>query len=293
MKTEVKKIDSTKREINIEVSGDIVKNKFEEAFKKINNEAKVSGFRTGHVPRDILEKNFSSAANEFVLKELIPEIYSKAIEKESLDVIDMPDITDVKLDRNTLSFKAGVEISPEINVKDYKGIKIGYKKIEVTLDDIKRFVDSLKESRKIDTVDDSFARSLGYPGLTQLEKFVETQLYIQKQNQEHKRIENEMIENLIKDLDFKIPQSMVNRQLQEMVRQAKLDMALKGMPREQIDEREKNITEELAPEAKKQVKIYLVLSEIARKENIPLDDHMPQRVLEFLLKEAGWSELSS
>lgn len=290
MKTEVKKIDSTKREINIEVNGDIVKNKFEEAFKKFNQEAKVSGFRPGHVPRDILEKNFSSAANEFVLKELIPEIYSKAIEKESLDVIDMPDITDVKLDRNTLSFKAGVEISPEISVKDYKGVKINYKKIEVTLDDIKRFVDSLKESRKLDTVDDSFARSLGYPGLAQLEKFVETQLYIQKQNQEHKKIENEVIEGLIRDLDFKIPQSMVNRQLQEMVRQAKLDMALKGMPREQIDEREKNITEELAPEAKKQVKIYLVLSEIARKENIPLDDHMPQRVLEFLLRQADWKE---
>ncbi len=292
MKTEVKKIDSTKREINIEVNGDIVKNKFEEAFKKFNQEAKVSGFRPGHVPRDILEKNFSSAANEFVLKELIPEIYSRAIEKESLDVIDMPDITDVKLDRNTLSFKAGVEISPEINIKDYKGIKIGYKKIEVALDEIKRFVDSLKESRKLDTVDDGFARSLGYPGLSALEKFVETQVYIQKQSQEHKRIENEVIENLTNGLDFKIPQSMVNRQLQEMVRQAKLDMALKGIPREQIDGREKTITEELAPEAKKQVKIYLVLSEIARKENIPLDDHMPQRVLEFLLKEADWKELS-
>jgi FKBP-type peptidyl-prolyl cis-trans isomerase (trigger factor) len=290
MKTEVKKVDSTKREINIEVSGDIVKNKFEEAFQKINQEAKVSGFRPGHVPRDILEKNFSSAANEFVLKELIPEVYSKAVEKESLDVIDMPDIADVKLDRNMLSFKASVEVSPEINIKNYKGIKIGYKKIEVTLDDIKRFVDSLKESRKVDTVDDGFARSLGYPSLPALEKYVETQVYIQKQNQEHKRIENEIVDNLTKELDFKIPQSMVNRQLQEMLRQSKLDMALKGMPREQIDEREKAITEELAPEAKKQVKIYLVLSEIARKENISLDEHMPQRVLEFLLREADWKE---
>ncbi|MFA5156896.1 MAG: trigger factor [Candidatus Omnitrophota bacterium] len=290
MKTEVKKIDSTKREINIEVSGEIVKNKFEEAFKKLNQEAKVSGFRPGHVPRDILEKNFSSAANEFVLKELIPEVYGKALEKESLDVIDMPDISDVKLDRNTLSFKASVEVSPEIDIKNYKGIKVGYKKVEVTLDDIKRFVDSLKESRHIDTVDDAFARSLGYPSLSQLEKFVETQLYIQKQNQEHKRIENDLIENLTKGLDFKIPQSMVSRQLQEMSRQAKLDMAIKGMPREEIDKREKQISDELAPEAKKQVKIYLVLSEIARKENIPLDDHMPQRVLEFLLKEADWKE---
>jgi len=290
MKTEVKKIDSTKREISIEVNGEIVKNKFEEAFKKLNQEAKVSGFRPGHVPRDILEKNFSSAASEFVLKELIPEVYGKAVEKEALDVVGMPEIDDVKLDRSRLSFKASVEVSPEIEIKNYKGIKVNYKKVEVTLDDIKRFIDSLKESRHVDEVDDAFARSLGYPGLAQLEKFVETQLYIQKQNQEHKRIENELIEGLIKDIDFKIPQSMVSRQLQEMARQAKLDMAIKGMPREEIDKRDKQISDELAPEAKKQVRIYLILSEIARKENIPLDDHMPQKVLEFLLKEADWKE---
>ena len=60
MKTEVKKIDSTKREVSIEVSGEIVKNKFEDAFKKLGKEAKVPGFRVGNVPRDILEKNFSS-----------------------------------------------------------------------------------------------------------------------------------------------------------------------------------------------------------------------------------------
>jgi FKBP-type peptidyl-prolyl cis-trans isomerase (trigger factor) len=35
MKTEVKKVDSITREISIEVSGEAVKNKFEDAFKKI------------------------------------------------------------------------------------------------------------------------------------------------------------------------------------------------------------------------------------------------------------------
>ena len=47
MKTEVKKIDATKREVSIAVEGDIVKNKFEDVFKKIGLEAKVPGFRPG------------------------------------------------------------------------------------------------------------------------------------------------------------------------------------------------------------------------------------------------------
>ncbi|MBN2831220.1 MAG: trigger factor family protein, partial [Candidatus Omnitrophica bacterium] len=73
MKIEVKKTDSNIREINVEVTGDIVKNKFEDVFKHISLEAKVPGFRPGHAPRDILEKQFGASAHEQVLKELIPD----------------------------------------------------------------------------------------------------------------------------------------------------------------------------------------------------------------------------
>jgi len=289
MKSEVKKLDSTTREITIEVTGDIVKNKFEDVFKKISSEAKVPGFRPGHIPQDILEKNFSGHAHEAVLRELIPELYNKAIEKEALDVIDMPNISDVKLERNTLSFKASVEVTPEINLKNYKNIKINYKKPEVTLDDVKRFVDSLKEARKIDEVNDSFAKSLGYPTLSDLEKSLEMQLLNQKQTQERQKIENHLIETILKDLDFKVPQVMVNRQVEDMLRQTKLDMALKGMPRDKIDEQDKTLRENLQKDAQSQVKTYLVLAEIARRENIPVDEFMPRKVIELLLKEADWS----
>jgi len=205
VKAEVKKLDSTKREISIEVSGDIVKNKFDDVFKRISKEAKVPGFRVGNAPRDILEKQYSAFAHEQVLKELIPDIYNQAIEREGLDVVELPNISDVKLDRNILSFKAQVEIRPESGVKNYKGIKINYKKLSVSSDEIKRNIDSLKESRKVDVVDDSFAKSLGYPNLQELERAVERQISIQKENQQRQRIENEIIQSIIKNLDFKLP----------------------------------------------------------------------------------------
>jgi len=317
MKTEVKKLDSNKREINIEVSGDIVKNKFDDVFNQISKEAKVAGFRPGHAPRDILEQKYSSHAHELVMKELIPQLYNQAIDKEGLEVIELPSISEVKLDRTALSFKAQVEVSPEIPLKNYKGIKVNYKKIEVSPEAIKRNIDSLKEARKIDVVpnvvtqvdshrhpeetpqkdttfgiDDSFAKSLGYPNLAEFEKAMEKQIYIQEENLQRQRIEKEIIESITNGLDFKLPQSMVNRQLQDLVRQAKLDLVLKGSPREKIEEQEKTITGQLEPEARSQVKIYLVLSAIAKRENIAIDDHMPRNVMEFLLKEANWIESS-
>jgi len=289
MKTEVKKLDSTKCELNVAVSGETVKNKFEAVFTQIAKEAKVPGFRPGKAPRDVLEKHYASVAQEQVLKELVPDVYNQAIEAEKLDVIELPQITDVKLDRSNLSFKAVVEITPEIPVKNYKNQKINFKKISVSADEIKRHIDSIKESRKADTIDDKFARSLGYPNMAELEKAVERQIFITKENQERARIENELIDNITKDLEFKIPQGLVDRQTQDMLRQTKIDLAMKGVGREKIEEQEKLLLDGIAPEAKKQVKVYLVLSQIAKKENIAIDDHMPRKVMEFLLSQADWS----
>jgi len=290
MKTAVKKLDSGKHEISIEIGGEVVKNKFDEVFKAIAKEAKVPGFRPGNAPRDILEKNFSAAAHEQVLKELIPDLYNQAIEKEKIDAIDLPEISEVKLDRSSISFKATVEVHPEIKLNEYKKIKVVSKKIEVTPDEIKRTLDSFKEMRKLDTIDDTLAKSVGYPNLAELEKSLERQLLIQKENAERTKRENQIVEAITKDMDFRVPESLVARQLEEMLKQAKVDLALKGVPREKIAEREKEMAKELEQQARSQVKIYLVLSEIAKKENIAQDDHMPRNVIEFLLKEADWQE---
>ncbi|MFC1674985.1 trigger factor [Candidatus Omnitrophota bacterium] len=288
MKTEVKKTESNKREINVEVDGDLVKNKFEDVFKRISQEAKVKGFRPGHVPRDILEKNYSSAAHEHVVKELVPEVYNQAVEKEGLDIIDLPEIFDVKLDRDKLSFKAKVELSPEIPVKDYRGIKVKFNKLEVSAEELKRSIDSIKEARHLQEADDDLAKSLGYPQMQELEEALKMQLYLQKENAQRHRIEREIIDRITKDVDFKIPQRMLERQLEEMVRQAKVDLALRAVPKEKIDEQEKTLKNELEPEARNQVKVYLVLSAIAKKEGIPQDKDMPRKVIELLLKSADW-----
>lgn len=291
MKTEVKKLDTTKREIQIEVSGEVVHNKFEDVFKKIAKEAKVPGFRAGNVPRYLLEKNYSSHAHEMVMKELIPETYDLAIEKEALDVVELPHISEVKLDRSNLSFKAVVEVRPEIKLKNYKGIKVEYAKSEVSAEDLAHHLDGLKAKLKIEKIDDAVARSLCYPNMAEFEKSITHQLLVQKETQSRQKIEDAIVEGLLKDVEFKLPEALLERQLQEMLRQTKLDLALKGVAREELDKYEKEMRNDLEPQARKQVKIYLILAEIAKKENIPVDDQMPRKVIEFLLKEADWKEM--
>jgi len=289
-KSEVKKLDCTKRQIDIEVNGERIKNKFEEAFGQISKSAKIPGFRPGHAPRDILEKNFSGHAQELVLKNLIPEVYDEVVKAEALDVIEMPQVTDVHIKRDELKFTATVEVMPEIQLKKYKGIRVNYKKIEVAADELKRDLDALKEARSLDSIDDRFARSIGYPDLAKLKAALERQIFIRKENQQRQRIEKELIDGLTKDLDLKIPQVMVSRHQDEMLRQAKVNLALKGVERQEIDKQEKQLRQQLEPEAKRQVRDYLLLAHIAKKENIEINDQMPQKVIEFLFREADWHQ---
>jgi len=63
---------------------------------------------------------------------------------------------------------------------------------------------------------------------------------------------------------------------------------MRGVPKEKIAEQENSLRQELEPAAKNQVKVYLVLSEIAKREKIPSDEHMPRKVMEFLFSQAHW-----
>lgn len=290
MKVNVKKIDKTKRELSIEVSADIVKERFDDVYIKIAKEARIPGFRAGNAPRDMLEKHYSGVAREEVLKSLIPEIYDQAIDTEKLEVIDLPKISDVKLDKDTLFFTATVEVKPEINVKDYKGIKINYKDIEVTEEQVQRRLDSIKESRKIENIDDTLAKSLGYPEVSQLREALKAQIYIQKENEQRMGIEREIIQHLSEGADFHLPSSLIERQLKDMLSEGKVELALRGMSEDEIVKHEPKLNEQLKPQAQERVKIYLILEAVAKKENIPLNEQMPSRTMEFLLREANWQK---
>ncbi len=289
MKTELKKLDQHKRKLSVEVEPEVVNKRFEGIYERISKDAEVPGFRRGKAPRDILERHYRDLAHQEVIKELVPEAYNEAIKKEALDVLNCIEIGDVKLDNNSLSFTATLELKPCIDFKKgYKNIRINYKNIIVSEEEIKRRLDSLKTSRKIDNLDQGFARSLGYPDLEQLQDAMRRQIYLEKESDQRLKVEEAIIKYLLEISDFQVPGSLVQQQLKELVERQKIELALRGVPKEKVEQQEKNLSENLKPQADRRVKVYLILEAIAKKENIPLDKDIPQKVIEFLLRNADW-----
>ncbi len=290
MKVETKKVDAARIQLDIEVPQETVKKKFDEVYIRIGKEAKIPGFRPGSAPRDILEKHHGRLAREEVIKDLIPEAYTHSIEKEKIGVIELPEISNVKLESNILSFKAIVEVRPEIEVKEYKNLKLKYKKIAVSQDEVDKAIENLKGARKVEAFDDTFAKRLGYKAVGEMRQSIERQLYVQKENDLRYKLQDDIIKQVLAKVNFRIPPSLIQRRLEELAREAKTQMMMRGATKEQVISQEDKLRKELQPDAELQVKTFLVLDEIAKKEGIPESDHLSQDVIEFLLSQANWIE---
>lgn len=287
MKTEVKKIDKHKRALSVEIQGDLVKQKLDLVYKRINKEARVPGFRAGSVPRDILEKHYSGLAHQEALKELLPEVYNQALKENNLEPISHPQISEVNLDKDRLSFNAKFEVRSEINLKNYKNLKVEYGPLQVREEEISEAFKKIKDNYA-QVSDDECARSLGYPNQGVLRDVLERQIYLEKARTQQINLENSLIEQLLQQTDFQVPSSLVDRQLENLIKQAELDMTLRGLNQQEIEKQRPKLKDNLKPQAERQVRVFLVLEEVGRRENIGRGEKMSKEVIEFLLRQADW-----
>ena len=295
MKIEVKKVDAIKRELQFEIPKDRVSQKFNEVYQELGKVAKVKGFRQGKVPRHVLESEHGRLAQQEVIEKIIPEAYQEGIAKESIVPLDMPEINDVSLKDGIIRFKALLEIKPDVKVNNYKGISVQRKSSQVTDEELNKTFDYIKQGQGKDkeiTIDDTFARGLGYPNLEDFKKTLTRQMELEKDKQNRSDIENQVIEHLLKNVKLVTPSSLVKRQFDRRLREIQDRLKQHSLSNEEIKKREEEIFKELQEAVERDVKVYLILDKIAELESITVEqnENLPAKVIEFLLKEAKWEE---
>ncbi len=295
MKVEVKKVDATKREMKFEVSKERVSKKLSEVYTEISKTAKIRGFRPGKAPRHVIEAEHGKLAQERMMEQLIPETYQEGLKKEDLNPIDFPEISDVNLKDGALSFKAGLDIQPEFSVKDYKGIKVKKKKVEVTDEDLNKTLDFFKTAQgknKDIKIDDEFAKGLGYASLEELKNSFKRQMEIEKDRQNRFDIENQVVEFLVKNTKLTVPKTTVSRHIDRLTQDARNRFESQGVKKEELDKRVEDFVKQVSLNAERDVKSYFILERIAQQEDIKVEqgENLFQKVIAFLLKEAKWEE---
>ena len=130
MKSKLKKLKGTARELDIMLSSGEVNKALDDILEEIRKTAKISGFRPGKAPLDIVKKQYEKDAMDEVKKRLIPEAYQQALNENNLDPVSYPVISDILLDKDgALSFKAKVDVYPDVKLHKYKGLQVTKQKV--------------------------------------------------------------------------------------------------------------------------------------------------------------------
>jgi len=125
MEFTVEDISSVKKTLHIEIPKDEVVRELDKAYNQLKKNAKIKGFRPGKVPRSVLERMFKKDVHADVSSRLIQNSFIDVIKQAELKVVGNPDLKPPELTADSpYKYQATVEITPEIENIDFKGLNL-------------------------------------------------------------------------------------------------------------------------------------------------------------------------
>jgi trigger factor len=144
----VENLAPCKKLLRIEVGAEDVGAAFADVTRQFCKLANLPGFRPGKAPRAVVIKNFGDRIKDEVKKKLTQDAYQKAMEQEKLRAAVYPDIEEIQFAQDAAyQFAATVEIQPEFELPEYKGLKVERENRVIGDEDVDRAIETLREQR--------------------------------------------------------------------------------------------------------------------------------------------------
>ena len=112
----------------VETTPQFITKCFQNAAVQVQSRAQMQGFRAGKVPLDLVRQNFAGHIKERALDLAVKAAINEAVTATKLDAVAVPTLTKADFnafdDGKAFNFEMAVDVAPEFEVKDYKGIEI-------------------------------------------------------------------------------------------------------------------------------------------------------------------------
>lgn len=148
MRVEINHTSPCKKEVHIELPAEQVTQAFNQTYSQFARRVVVPGFRPGKAPQSIIRTRFNKEIRDEVIRTLVPRVVQDAVVENKLAVIGEPTIDDLILaDGQPLKLKLSVEVIPEIEISDYRGLNVT-KKIRIISDeDVEKAILKARQSQ--------------------------------------------------------------------------------------------------------------------------------------------------
>ena len=130
MKSELKEVSATQKELKIEIDTALLKDAYGRVSQKYAKGASVPGFRKGYAPLDVVRLRFKEEIKGDVLQEVVPGAVSAAIDEHKLHPLAEPQLHLDNHDKvvvngsQPVKLHVHVEVMPEIPGPKYKDIEV-------------------------------------------------------------------------------------------------------------------------------------------------------------------------
>ena len=158
MERKVTKLENSHVEVLVTVDTDSWKKAQEKAFKKVSANVKVDGFRPGKAPEAMLRKRVDNMkVIDEAINDLLPTLYKDVLDNEDVKPMAQPKVEVTKLSDTDLEVKFTIVVSPEVELGEYKGLKIGKEEPKVTAKDVNAAIEALQKQNATLVVKDGAA----------------------------------------------------------------------------------------------------------------------------------------
>ncbi len=130
MKSELKEISPSQKEIHLEIDADVVKASYAKISRKYADKASIPGFRKGYAPVDVVRIRFKDDIKNDVLQDIIPGQVTAAIEHHDLQPLTEPHLhleepENVNVNgTEPVKLHIHVEVMPELPEPVYEGFEV-------------------------------------------------------------------------------------------------------------------------------------------------------------------------
>ena len=145
MNVTVENLAPCKKLVRFEVDAKAVDEAFGSVTKDFVKQAKMPGFRPGKAPEAMVAKQYAKDIEEEVKRKLIGDAYRQGVKDQKLNVVGYPDIEEIQFNRGqALQFAATIEINPEFELPEYRGLPAKREPAVVTDEDVTKAIDALR-----------------------------------------------------------------------------------------------------------------------------------------------------
>lgn len=327
IKTEVKKLPNSRVEITVVIPHEKVSEYRAKSIAHMQDTIKIDGFRQGHIPEaTIIEKVGETGILADMADLALTDSYTVIMEQSKIMPISRPEISITKLaPGNDVEYTIISDVMPTVELKNVEKIAKEKNKTDletgITDEDIEKAILEIRQMRAHDKMheenvdhhdhnhqnidekdlpelNDEFVKALGkFENVEDFKVKLRENIVKEKEVHAHEKRRIEIIESIMENGTYDVPESLIDFELNKMMEQFNHDLAMNGMKIEEyaghIGKTVDEMRSDWREQAVKRVQMQLTLEKIASEEKITADqakiDEQVAQIME-MYKEQEVSE---